>query len=100
MSKKKKKLVKKSGGPKKVFEVERITWKDHFSSSQKWVDPSEVRSTPMINMSVGFRIKEDKDTVTLAQNMGENLTVADCTTIIKSCIVKRLVLGAIHYDKA
>ena len=95
MSKKKKTVKTKS---KSSYEILKVFWEDHFSGNRHWVqDVKELRTDPLICTSVGFKVHENKKTITLAQNMGEGHSIADTTTIIKSCIIKREKLGEVEY---
>ena len=101
MSNKKKKPAKKSKSTKvQAFDILQVRWEDHFSGNHQWGNANELRTKPMICMTVGHLVHEDKKTITLAMNMGESLHVADTTTVLKNCIVSRKVLGTIHYDKS
>lgn len=93
-----KKQQKITTTPAPSFQIEKIKWEDHFSGNTGWTyDHSLLRTDPTLVITVGIKVAEDKKTVTLAQNMGENLAVADTTTIIKSCIVTREQVGEISY---
>lgn len=93
----KKSVTTKTSVPIKQYVVEKILWKDHFSANNKWCHVEELRTRPMVNATAGIVVAEDKDTVTLAMNMGENELIADTTTILKNCITKRVKLGTIDY---
>lgn len=104
MSKKNKKPNGKSKTIEKsefqTFDIVKVYWKDHFSGNRGWVsEASDLRTAPMICTSVGFQVHESEETLTLAQNMGENMNMADCTTILKNCITSRKVIGQVVYDK-
>lgn len=100
MSKKKKKLNKKSKSLNTVkYDVLRIDWKDHFSANHQWQMPNDMDHEPKRCVSIGIKVYEDEEVVTLAQNMGINQQAADTTTILKNCITHRTVLGEITYGK-
>lgn len=102
MNNKKKKLKSKSETTEKIqsYDILKVFWKDHFAGTHTWVsDVKDLRTKPLICVSVGFKVHEDKETLTLAQNMGENLTMADTITIIKNCITKRDEIGSVEYGK-
>lgn len=88
MSNKKKKLEEKS---KTSYELWRIDWADHASSTGPWTPIEDVDPTVLVIHSVGFKIFEDKDVIVLAGNVSENDggKVADYITILKSCIVSK-----------
>jgi hypothetical protein len=44
-------------------------------------------------------VKEDKEGLSLAQNMTSNEVVADTVYILKNCITHRTKLGSVSYDK-
>lgn len=102
MSNKNKKPAKKSKVTSpivKTIELVQIRWEDHFSGNAGWQsDWSQLRTSPMVNMTIGYKVHEDKKTITLAQNLTESLQCADTTTIIKSCILKQTPLGTIDYE--
>lgn len=105
MSNKKKKLKKPLTRASKTtvgietptFSIVKVRWEDHFSGNAGWSLIDSLRTNPHINVTVGIKVAEDKKTMTLAQNMGENMAVADTTTILKNCIVDEENLGAITY---
>lgn len=104
MSKKNKKLKTKSVRTEKKkgleYNLEKIFWNDHFSSASGWIHNfGDVRTKAHQNVSCGFVIKEDDESVVLAQSMGENHSAADFITILKNCILKRDILSSIYYDK-
>jgi hypothetical protein len=103
VSNKKKKLKKPSAKPLetlKTFEIVRLDWNDHWSGNHAWFDPAEgLDHKPKLCITVGVVVKEDKDGITVAQNMGTAMQAADTTFIMKSCIVNKKVLGQLTYAK-
>ncbi len=102
MSNKKKKLKKpleKKYKDLKTFDIVRVDWHDHWSGMHQWSHPDDVDHTPKTCVTVGVVVKEDKNGITLAQNMGTAMQVADTTYVIKKCIVSRKVLGQLAYGK-
>ena len=99
MSKKIKKQKKKSEVTTIEFPVLKLQWKDHFSGNHTWGMAEDHRTEPMINVTVGIVVREDDETVTLAQNMTEHMMSADTTTVLKNCIVKQTRLSEIIYDR-
>lgn len=102
--KKKKKTPKSKLGrttpvPVKTFDIVRIDWKDHWSSNEGWTDPADVRHKPFLCVTVGMVAKEDRQGITLTQNMDTNMKVANTTYILKNCIVKQTKLGSVEYAK-
>jgi hypothetical protein len=83
----------------KSFDIVRVDWKDHFSGNYSWGNIEDMDVTPKICTSVGVLVRDDDETVTLAQNLTESQRVADSTTILKSCIIKQAKLGVIQYGK-
>lgn len=102
MSKKNKKPKSKSAvsGTIVTYDVLKVFWKDHFSGNRQWVsDVKDLHVTPFICTSVGFKVFEDKETLTLAQNLGENFSMADTVTILKNCITSRETISNVQYSK-
>jgi hypothetical protein len=99
VSNKKKKLKKPSVKPAPTFQIEKVRWKDHFSSNYGWHDLDDLETKPRICVTVGIVVAEDAETVTLGQDMTENLRVSSTTTVLKACIVDRINLGEIIYAK-
>ena len=101
MSKKKKTRNNKSKSTLQnvsKYDIIRVDWEDHFSGNHAWVTSAkELNIRPVLCITVGVRVHEDKKTITLAQNMGSNETIADTTTVLKNCIVHRLKLGELIY---
>lgn len=97
MSKRTKKPSKKSETISR--EISKILWKDHFSSNYTWTHLEDMKHTPVINVTVGIVVHEDKEVVTLAQNMCSANRGADTTTVLKNCIVKRENLGEVQFAK-
>lgn len=90
MSNKTKKQGKKF---KSIGQIQKIDWDDHFSTNGRWLQPEEVKTIPLTNVSVGKVIYEDDRVVTLAGSWGAELgNVSDPITIIKGCITKRKVM--------
>jgi hypothetical protein len=83
-----------------TYDVLKVFWKDHFSGNRNWVsDVKDLRVEPFICTTVGYKVFEDKETLTLAQNLGENFSMADTTTILKACITKREVISNVQFQK-
>lgn len=107
MSRKKKKpnkpsktFTRKGVAITKTLDILKVYWEDHFSGNHAWVhDPSDLRTEPLINVSIGFKVHEDKKTLTLAQNLGENQTMSDTTTVLKNCIVSTTKMGTVEYGR-
>lgn len=99
--KSKKKKLKKPSVPTvtKKFDILRVTWNDHWSGQHRWSAPEEVEHKPKLCVTVGINIKEDKDGITLAQNMGTEMQFADTTYVMKNCIVQSTKLGEVSYGK-
>lgn len=66
----------------------RIEWND-ATSTGNWALPEDVTNAPVLVESVGWKIKEDRLTITLAQSRAANGRVADTISIPKVCVVKR-----------
>lgn len=98
MSKKNKKQNKKSKNTV-ALPIMRIDWKDHFSANHQWEYWEEMDHTPKHLVSVGVKVHEDKDVITLAQNVSKSDRGADTTTILKSCIIRQTKLGDIEFLK-
>ena len=96
---KKKKTPKTKYVDIQKFEQLRIDWKDHFTTSQGWTTLGSLDHSPQRVVSTGIKVYEDKEVVTLASNMDQNMKVADTTTILKNCIIKRTKLGVVEYGK-
>ena len=94
MNNKKKKPVKKSWNSlkKTLPEIAFIEWEDHFASKGSWIYREDIKDTAMLNTSVGFVLKENKDTVVLALSRSDNGMAGECVTILKKCITKRIKL--------
>jgi hypothetical protein len=100
MNNKKKKPTKKSHGL--VFVRKKISkklplfyveWTDHaISSKNQWTDVDAAKVLELHCVSVGFQVDETNDAIALAQNVGENGSVAEVMTILKSCITKKVKL--------
>lgn len=101
MSKKNKKPKKPSETIEvtKSYDIVRVDWNDHWSGQHNWMHPDDVDHAPKLAVTVGTLIKEDKYGLTIAQNMGTNMQVADTTYVIKDCIVRRKVLDKLEYGK-
>lgn len=102
MNKKKKTPKNKSAATKKAlksYPILRVDWKDHWSGNNQWQEPHVVKHRPAQCVSVGVLVKEDKEGLTLAQNMTSNEVVADTVYILKNCITHRTKLGTVAYDK-
>jgi hypothetical protein len=99
VSKRTKKPSKKLKTTTKTYEIMRVDWKDHFSGNKMWGLVDDLDTTPKHCVTVGMKVHEDKETITLCQNMSQSVVVADTTTIIKSCILKTKTLGAITYER-
>lgn len=101
MSNKKKKQNKKSETTAtKTFEILRIDWKDHWTGNKNWAPANEITDGPINCVTVGIKIKEDKEGVTLALNACSNLLFADTMYILKNCIIKTTNLGTVEYGQA
>ena len=87
MSKKKKKLTENS------LPIEKIVWKDHFSSQLKsgW-QGADLDITPVVVTSVGHKVVEDKEVVALSQNADQSGTHGNVIAILKNCIISRKTL--------
>ena len=94
MSKKKKsrKTLSWNTLKKTLPEVTFIEWEDHFASKGGWALKDDIKDSAMLNTSVGFLLKENKDVVVLALSRGENGLAGECITLLKKCITKRVVL--------
>ena len=100
MSSKTKKLKKKSVTTKTIkYDILRIDWNDHNTGNHAWKTKEELVHKPLHCVSVGINVKEDKEGVTLCQNMGDNMDLADTIYILKSCITYRAKLGTVQYAK-
>jgi hypothetical protein len=103
VSKKKKtpkaKSVTTKKTPVKSYPILRVDWKDHWSGNNQWNNPDGIKHRPMHCVSVGVLVKEDKEGLSLAQNMTSNEVVADTVYILKNCITHRTKLGSVSYDK-
>lgn len=72
--------------------LEEIIWEDHFSSTD-WTSQDEFAKDERIFVtSVGYRLKETRQRVTIIQNMTEGGMVSNTMTILKKNIQKRTVL--------
>ena len=71
--------------------VDEVEWLDHCSENG-WARPDRYDHTLSRCRSVGYVVKETKDTVTLLQNQASPNSVADTTTIAKKLIVRRRTL--------
>lgn len=99
MKNKTKKPSKKLEATKRIYPIEHVFWNDHYTGQKNWTDAEHLdRKGPLVCTSVGMRIFEDKETLVLAQNMGENATCADTVTILKNCIKTRKIIGEVSYD--
>ena len=98
MSKKKKKPLKKLK-TSKVYDILRVDWEDHWTGNKQWLAATELETRPLHCVSVGIKAVENKETLTLVQNMGHNEQVADSITILKKCITCKTKLGEIKYGK-
>ena len=78
-------------GEKKKLKLFNIEWMDHAVSgtANSWRAIDEVAVKSLLCHSVGFVVDETKEAIALAANVGANGTVAEITTILKSCIVTR-----------
>ena len=99
MSKKKKKPNKPSKNLKvlKTYDLLRVDWKDHWSGNSQWNFVEDIVTSPVICVSTGILVHEDKDSLTLAQSIGTNQKISDTITLIKGCIVDRIKLGEIKF---
>lgn len=90
MSSRTKKPVKKF---KSIGQIQKIEWDDHFSTNGRWLQPEEIKTIPLTNVSVGKVIYEDNRVVTLAGTWGDEIgNVCDPITIIKGCITHRKIM--------
>lgn len=100
MKSKKKKLPKKyvltfvKVGERKILKLYRVIWTDHAVSGdhKSWRSIDDVKVKTVEVASVGFLVDEDATCLALAQNVGNNGTVGEITTIVKSCIVSKTQL--------
>lgn len=100
MSKKTKKRTKPSATTMRTeFDILKIVWNDHNAGNHQWMAISELKHRPMIAVSVGINVIEDDTGITLAQNMGADVTATDTIYILKNCIVKKEKLGKVEYDQ-
>lgn len=101
MSKKTKKPKKPLKTTQVEYPIEKVFWKDHFSSNSGWTTRDKLTgaASPMICASVGINVLENKEVLVLAQNMSSNHSLADTVTILKNCITKRSKIGSMFYDK-
>jgi hypothetical protein len=76
-----------------------IEWEDHHSSDQ-WINDEDlvVRSTPILNQSIGWLLRETENVLIVyschsgsAAHEADN-PYAHAQTILKKCITKRVVL--------
>jgi len=94
---KKKKPIKKltltfvKKGETKKLKAFHVEWKDHAVSGNRtnWNSIDEVNVKVLRCHSLGYLVDEDAESIALAQNVGENGTVAEIITILKSCIVEK-----------
>lgn len=90
MTKKKKKpnekLKSSSGTPLEIWEIE---WADHTASRGGWQDYVEWKPTIVLCKTLGYKVYEDKEVVTLALTQSNNGNISDMMTIIKKCIIKK-----------
>jgi hypothetical protein len=97
MSNKNKKPQEKSAilfvkkGEKLKLKLYHVEWRDHAVSGNRsgWSSVEDVKVKALTCYTVGWQIDENDESIALAQNMGENATVGEITTILKSCIVKK-----------
>lgn len=70
----------------------KIDWKDHFSQpyEQGWSKAPDLE--PVVVTSVGVVYAENKEVVSLAQNVSSEGHYGNTMNILKSCIVKRVKL--------
>ena len=72
----------------------KVVWRDHAVSGtkQSWYDINDIKCKALTCYSVGYLVDSNKEAIALAQNVGENGTVGEITTILKSCIIKQVEL--------
>lgn len=87
-------VTSKTKKPVKKSEIiDYVEWDDHFSTNGRWMDPEDVKTSPLKNCSVGKVVKEDRKVVCLSPSWSENGMVTDTITILKNCITKRKTIG-------
>jgi hypothetical protein len=70
-----------------------VEWEDAASPTGGWNDHSIIEEAGLITVvSVGFKVKETKDYITLAQNI-HNDGISEMISIPKKCIKKRRLLS-------
>lgn len=75
-----------------------IEWLDH-ASTQGWVHPCDLMDDedavlrPIKNMTFGFLIHEDKESVYISHTWTGHGMVADPIVILKALIVKRQIIN-------
>lgn len=77
-------------GDTKTLPLVHVEWRDHVlsGSSDNWNSIDGVSVRALTCYSVGYQVAEDGEVIALAQNVGENGTVGEIMTILRSCIVK------------
>lgn len=73
--------------------IEEVTWEDHFSSTE-WMTQDDMDKDDgcIFVTTIGYRLKETKLKIILAQNVADNGHVAGLMTIIKKTVTKRTTL--------
>jgi TolB-like protein len=69
-----------------MFNLEAITWLDHYSSQGWQPIPTEAQKYSAI--TIGYNVFEDEDTIVLAQTVSED-AVADLMHILKVNVLDR-----------
>lgn len=76
-----------------MFVVEEIVWDDHYSTDDWQPHDNEDVARTISVTSIGYKIKENRRTVVLAQNVNnENKHISGTITIIKKNIKKRTII--------
>lgn len=70
----------------------KVVWKDHFSQELKSGWGEDLDITPVLVTSVGVVVKENKEVVTLAQNLSDGGHRGNTMNILKALIKSRKTL--------
>ena len=76
---------------KTTYNLYKIDWKDACSNTS-WRALDECRLNLLVVHSVGWLVGENKEVISLAQQLSANGTAADTINIPKSCIVNKYKL--------
>jgi hypothetical protein len=84
-------MARKAGtGMRYKYKLIYAEWEDHHSSPG-WSNKNSILTDPLICCSIGWLVREDKISITLAGSYNED-EYGTTTYLLKKCIVKRVTV--------